>query len=400
MTANAKVLFLTFIAIFFVMQKANADVCTPIMKPTKYVVKKGDHLAEILRVFKLEPVFGDGGTLEQMLKQNNIPNENSIASGAEVSIPFACEQQTNGWRMLDRGEDRLITTEKLDVKTNKGETIPGSKDRALEILEGDKAADEQVDTSGADAPNEEMSEALRYRMICDGEWNGSECVTRYSSLYLLGGGWYSRYDGTDATTGGEGTLLSKLKPELGFGWHNYWFENFRTNVGISHMYNEIHPEVRERPINQDKKLLTSIFVDARLETGPFGFTFGISQSERLFYRFDKENIVIFEDGGVTVNAVPIMSYRGAISYMFYQAGKYRIDAELGFASLAGTSTGGYNVKDGSAADISFTLQHDRVKTYLFATLKYEQSQQDTDILIQRAKELGVSFGYAWKLKDW
>ncbi|MBC7742152.1 MAG: hypothetical protein H7061_08140 [Bdellovibrionaceae bacterium] len=385
------------------MQKANADVCTPVAKPTKYVVKRGDHIAEILRIFKLEPVFGNGGTLEQLLKQNNIPNENSIAEKTELTLPFTCEQQTNGWRILDRGEDRLITGDKLEQKKSKGvdqTSLPGSKDRALEILEGDKASDPLAESTGTDVPNEEMSEALRYRMICDGEWTGTECVTRYSSLYALGGAWYSRYDGTDATTGGEGTLLSKMKPEFGFGWHNYWFENFRTNLGISHQYNEIHPEVRERPIVQDKKLLTSLFIDARFETGPFGFTFGISQAERLFYRFLRENIVLFEDGGVIVNAVPIMIYRGAISYMFYQAGKYRFDAEVGFANLQATSTGAYNVKEGSAADISITVQHDRVKTYLFGTLKYEQSQQDTDILIQRAKEIGVKFGYAWKLKDW
>jgi hypothetical protein len=47
-----------------------------------------------------------------------------------------------------------------------------------------------------------------------------------------------------------------------------------------------------------------------------------------------------------------------------------------------------------------TVTHDRVKEYIFGTMKYELSQQDTDILSQKAAELGFKFGYAWKLKDW
>jgi hypothetical protein len=396
----AKILFACCFISFFVMQKSRADVCTPVSKPTKYISKKGEYIAEILRVFSLEPVFGLNGTLEKLLKLNNLADQNLIQPGNEIVLPFSCEQQTNGWRMLDRGEDRIITLEKTDVKTNSSKSIgiDEPKSRAAEIIENDVPVGEQIDTgSGA---SEEMSEALRYRMICDGEWTGTECITRYSAIYLLGGAWYNRYDGTDATTGGQGTLLSKLNPEIGLGWHNYWMENFRTNLGISYFYNEIHPEVRERPIEQSKKTVASIFADARYETGPFGFSVGVVQTEKLFYRFSQGNIFLFEDGGVVVNAVPILQYRAAFSYMFHQAGKYRFDAEIGILSLQGASTSGYEVKAGTGLDLSFTVTHDRVKEYIFGTLKYEESQQDTQILLQKAKELGIKFGYAWKLKDW
>ncbi len=397
-----QILLANMFLLFFVMQDSRADVCTPVSKPTKYIFKKGDQMAETLRVFALEPVFGQGGSLEKFLRANSLANQNAIQSGTEVVLPFSCEQQTDGWRMLDRGEDRIITLEKTELKTNSSTTKKSAeeeqKNRAFEIIENDIPVGEQINTeSGA---SEEMSEALRYRMICDGEWTGTECITRYSAVYLLGGAWYNRYDGIDATTGAQGTLLSKLNPELGFGWHNYWFENFRTNLGFSYTSVEIHPEVRERPIEQNKKAVASVFADARYETGPFGFGFGFTQTEKLFYRFNKENIVLFEDGGVVVNAVPIFLMRGSFSYMFHQAGKYRFDVELGLSALQGTATSGYNVSSGSGVDLALTVQHDRVEEYLFGTLKYEKSQQDTQILLQRAQELGIKFGYAWKLKDW
>ncbi len=406
MNAIVKLFFVTTLIVFGFLQKSNADVCTPVSKPTKYIVKKSDHIAEILRTFKLEPVFGTGGTLEKLLKVNNLPNQNVIQPGDEITLPFSCEEQTNGWRMLDRGEDRIITLEAFEYKKNVSISVAPAvipreqKNEAIEIIQNDVASGEQVDTQAEGAPSEEMSEALRYRMICDGEWTGTECITRYSAIYVLGGAWYNRYDGVDATTNGEGTLLSKLNPELGFGWHNYWFENFRTNLGFSYLNNEIHPEVRERPIEQSKKGIASVFADARYETGPFGFSLGLSQTEKLFYRFTKEFIVLFEDGGVVVNAVPILVFRGAFSYMFHQSGKYRFDAELGLLSLQGASTSGYEVKPGTGFDISLSVQHDRVKEYVFGTLKYEVSQQDTQILLQKSSELGIKFGYAWKLKDW
>ena len=402
MKAIVKIFFLAALFGYFFVQKSYADVCTPLSKPTKYIAKKGDHIAEILRSFKLEPVFGDGGTLEKLLKINQLPNQDVVKPGDEIILPFSCEQQTNGWRILDRSEDRIITLEPVQMKT-KGDgstTVIEEKNKALEIIEGDVATDPQISTEMTDSPSEEVSEALRYRMICDGEWTGTECITRYSAVYVLGGAWYNRYDGIDATTNGEGTLLSKLNPEIGFGWHNYWYENFRTNLGFSYINNEISPEVRERPIEQSKKGVTSIFADARYETGPFGFSLGILQSEKLFYRFSKENIVLFDDGGVVVNAVPILSFRAGLSYMFYQAGKYRFDATFGVLSLQGASTSGYEVKPGTGMDFSLSVQHDRIKEYVFGTLKYEISQQDTQILIQRARELGIEFGYAWKLKDW
>lgn len=386
------------ISILCISQNLYADVCTPLIKSTKYIVKENEAISDVLKKFKLEPVLGEGGSLEKILKQNNIQEQEQIAVGTEVSLPFSCEEETNGWKLIDRGGDRLIRLESVKTNTENLETnLEGGKN-AMGIINGDS---ETGKTDGGDGTNSgEISEALRYRMICEGEWTGAECITRYSTLFLLGGTWYNRYDGTDATTGASGVLLSKLNPEIGFGWTNYWFPNFRTTLSFSIINNEIHEEVRERPIEQRKKMVNSINAEMKYEFGTIGITLGMAQTEKLFYRFFQQNIILNDDGGVVVNAVPILLFRGAVSYMFYQAGKYRFDGEMGFSHLQGGKTSGYDVTPGQATDLSFTVQHDRVKEYIFGTIKYEKSHQDTDILIQDAQEVGLHFGYAWKLKDW
>lgn len=146
--------------------------------------------------------------------------------------------------------------------------------------------------------------------------------------------------------------------------------------------------------------MNALNVEARYEVGRWGVKVGLTQRERLFYRFLLQNLLLLDDGGVVVNAVPVLDLHVGGSYMIRQVGKFRFDIEASYSSLQGTSTSGYNVLPGSAYEIAASVQHDRKEEYIFGTLKYEVSQQDTDILLQEAKELGFKFGYAWKLKDW
>ncbi|MGZ6418478.1 MAG: hypothetical protein ACXWPX_08200, partial [Pseudobdellovibrio sp.] len=291
--------------------------------------------------------------------------------------------------------------EKQDASKGKvkNETIGGADVKTDKILNSAMPGD-NVDLDQVQGDNTDVSDALRYRMICEGEWTGTECITRYSALYLTGAAWYNRYDGVDKTTGGNGVLLSKLNPEVGFGWTNYWNDHVRTDLSVAVMNNDIQPEVREVPIEQPKKIINTLNADIRYEMGKWGGKFGVAQRERLFYRFNPFNIFLPDNGGVVVNAVAVMDYHLGVSYMIKQMGKFRIDGELTFFSLLPTETSGYSVKPGTATDISFTISHDRIREYLFGTVLYEVSQQNTDILTQKATELGFKFGYAWKLKDW
>ena len=390
--------------ILFAQSAKAAEICTILTKPVKYAIRSGEDFYSILKTFELNPVNGSGGSLEKLQIINKMQTQTSVEAGTEVMMPFKCEEQLIGWRIIDKGQYRLITAERIEkVDPNAGkvkiENI-GPDGKTSDILNKAMPAPGDVDLEKVDDQNTDVSEALRYRMICDGEWTGTECITRYSALYLTGGFWYNRYDGVDATTNGSGTLLSKLNPEIGGGWVNYWTSNFRTDLGVSVINNDIQPEAREIPIDQAKKQINTLTAEARYEAGKYGVKFGISQRERLFYRFFPPNIFLQDDGGVVVQAVPVLDYHVGLSYMAYQAGKLRVDAEATFVSMQGTNTSAYAVKPGSALEFELHVTHDRVKEYIFGTLKYEQSQQDTDILIQKAQELGVKFGYAWKLKDW
>ena len=401
---NIGKLFLFFGLQMFLMQNINAEVCTKVTKPTKYSIQSGEDFFSILKNFELDPVLGSGGSLEQLQSINNLPGQTTVQSGTEVLIPFKCEEQILGWRVIDRGAYRLITSTRLEKKDTtagkvKNENL-STDSKTKDILNKAMPGETNIDLDEVKGDNTDVSDALRYRMICDGEWTGTECITRYSALYVTGAAWYNRYDGIDKTTGGTGVLLSKLNPELGFGWTNYWNNNFRTDLSVTILNNDIQPEIRSVPIEQGKKVLNSVTANVRYEMGRWGGKIGISQRDRLFYRFNPDNIFIPDDGGVVVNAVPVLDYHLGVSYMIKQMGKFRIDTELTFISMTATNTSGYVVQPGTAYEIAATVQHDRIREYLFGTVSYEASQQNTDILLQKATELGFKFGYAWKLKDW
>ena len=390
------------VQLFFV-QLARAEVCTKIAKPVKYSIRSGEDFYSILKNFGLDPVIGAGGSLERLQQINKLVDQSTVEAGTEVLIPFECEEQLVGWRIIDKGQYRLITSEKLDKSSiNAGKVKTeniGPDNTTTDILNKAMPGDD-VDLDNVDDNNTDVSEALRYRMICDGEWTGTECITRYSALFVTGGAWYNRYDGVDRTTAGTATLLSKLNPEIGFGWANYWNNNFRTDFNITIIKNDIQPEVRQRPIEQAKATLNTINLQARYEVGRWGVKVGLGQREKLFWRFADIQFLCVNDCGVVMNAVPIIELQAGLAYMMFQKGKFRIDTELGVVSMQSANTSGYKVTAGTGVDFGITVSHDRVKEYIFGTMKYQTSQQDTDILSQKAAELGFKFGYGWKLKDW
>lgn len=407
--------------------------CSDVSKPTKYLVRKGDHIAAILRTLQLEPVFGKNHSLEQLLKINHLPNPNLIEPGQELAVPFQCEELVTIWQTQDRGIDRLLTRKKANfVTTDNVEIKPGAQIEILESAAVNPPAEVKIDPQDTvahiiddntpiDEPTRKniepltdavppVSEALSYRMICDGEWTGEECVTRYSILFVTLSGWYNRYDGIDPSvqTNNKGLLLSKLDPQAGIGWYNYWTENFKTELYATYQQSQLLPEAREIPIDQNKKYLGSFQVAARYESGPWGIGLGYRQYDKLFYRFRFSglsqpcfsNDSSFAGCGIFVHAVSIPSYSADLSYMIYQAGKFRFDTKLAFMHLGGGHASSFSVEEGQGHSLDFKITHDRVKEYIFGDISYSEIEQNTSIEKQKASELGFTFGYAWKLKDW
>jgi len=410
--------------------------CTAVLKTTKYKVKKGDHIALILRKLKLEPVFDSDGSLSQLLKLNHLANQNLIEPNTEIIIPFSCEEQIQSWVTLDKENYRLINidaSDKLDTKKTDladsnienviqaesptlltAEPIPKiiTEDQNLKDILRPETAAKPNDTEIENKNPEEISEALRYRMICEGEWTGTQCITRYSTVFVSGSGWFNRYDGIDPVapggTNNQGLLLSRLNPQFDFGWQNYWTENVKTELSAGVQNSELLPEAREIPIEQDKKILSHIYGEARYESGAFGYGIGLKNYDKLFYRFRfsglatpcLSNLSSFSGCGVFVHTANIMSYFVNINWIFYQAGKFTYDVKLTETYLGTGATGGFEVYSGLGTDVEFTVRHDRVREYLYASLHYGVSSQNTSIEVQTAKDLGFVFGYAWKLKDW
>lgn len=425
-------IFFIWSGLFVAFVSSNAlaqSVCSPLIKTTKYTLQKGEYPAAVLRKFGLEPVFGKKGTMNQMLKLNNFKNTNAIEPGTAVVLPFNCEEQVANFRIIDDEKDfRFVTTEKVsstsppvqeEVQAPIPPVVPevadDKKDEKLSKMvttPAEEADQQALDVEAASKKSQDnISEALRYRMICEGEWTGSECITRYTALFVDFGGYNNRYDGVDTNaapgTQRDGLLLSKLNLAVGFGWDNYWNENIKTTLYAEIQKNEMLPDIKDIPIEGGDRLLTSLQGEVRYEKGSWGIGLGYRQFDKLYYIFNFQDLV---NGfcssadlslcGVRVYTANVSSLFGDISYLIHQSGKFRVDTEFKYFTIAATQVSTVNVSAGHGESFEFSVTHDRIEEYLKGTLKYAMASQDTSIERQTAKELSLMFTYSWKLKDW
>lgn len=400
-------------------------VCTPVAKTTKYRMLKGDYPAAVLRKFGLEPVFGNKGSMNVLLKINKFKNPDLIDPGTVINLPFECEQEVAGFKVIvDEKEFREITNEKVLVTETKIETpveapvaplpvvAPLEKPDTFNQIVG-RPADEQLqDVEAGNKSQDNISEALRYRMICEGEWTGSECITRYSAIFANLGGYNNRYDGVDSNAAPgaqkDGLLLSKLNLAAGFGWNNYWNENVKTILYAELQNNQMLPDIKSVPIEGGDRLLTSLQLEARYEKGNWGIGVGLRQFDKLYYVFNFSNLILgsictvndVSQCGVLVYSANVSSLFVDLSYMIHQAGKFRFDTELKYFTLGATKVSNVDVTAGAGQSLEFSVTHDRIEEYLKGTVRYSMSTQDTSIETQNAKELALLFTYSWKLKDW
>lgn len=406
-------------------------VCSPVVKTTKYKISKGEHAAAVLRKFGLEPVFGNKGSMNDLLKVNNFQNPDVISPGTVITLPFHCEEEVKLYKIVQvEKEFRMVTAElvpagELPVEEKPVTPLPPvvfppPVSAAAEVKPADKfseivakPADQQIqDVEAAEKSQDNISEALRYRMICEGEWTGSECITRYSAIFANIGGYNNRYDGVDSNAAPgaqkDGLLLSKLNLAAGFGWNNYWNENVKTVLYAELQNNQMLPDIKSVPIEGGDRLLTSLQAEARYEKGNWGIGLGFRQFDKLYYVFNFQNLILgsictvndVSLCGVRVYSANVSSLFVDVSYMIHQAGKFRFDTELKYFTLAPTKVSNVDVSAGSGQSIEFSVTHDRIEEYLKGTLRYAMASQDTSIETQNAKELALLFTYSWKLKDW
>ncbi|MES2802081.1 MAG: hypothetical protein V4654_06285 [Bdellovibrionota bacterium] len=388
-------------------------VCSSVIKTTKYRMQKGEHAAAILRKFGLEPVFGNKGSINALLKLNNFKNPNLIEPGTLVTLPFDCEQEVMPFTVVQSEKEfRVITTEKVLVASSEDTEIPVINPE-IPVAAPEKPVDEQMqDVEATGKSQDNISEALRYRMICKGEWAGSECITRYSAIFASFGGYENRYDGVDsnAAPGAQknGLLLSKLNLAAGFGWNNYWNDNVKSILYLELQNNQMLPDIKSVPIEGGDRLLTSLSAEARYEKGNWGVGIGFRQFDKLYYVFNFSNLTLgsictindISQCGVVVYSANVSSLFLDVSYMIHQAGKFRFDTELKYFTLAQTKVSNIDVGAGSGQSVEFSITHDRIEEYLKGTVRYAMSSQDTSIETQNAQELALLFTYSWKLKDW
>lgn len=366
-------------------QVLEPETCSPLRSPVKYSLEKDESIVAVLKTVQLQPVVCVGCSLDQMLSENGLGSTVEIRPGVRYFLPFKCEEQLKDLMLIQDKDFRILTF-------NRNMTTEAGPSAASSVLgEGEEEG----------AGEGQMTEELKYRTTCEGEWVGNECIRRNSLIETEVTGVYARYDAVDATTRGTGVLLSKMNPGLTAGWTNYWNNSVSTTLKAEIVNNQLHPETAQIPIEQDKQLLTRFFGKVKYEYKSFGISLGIAQGETLFYRYNSQLITGFlVNTGVVVSSVPVTETNVELSYVLAQRGKLRVDVNFRLINLSGGNTAAYSVKPGSGYELSSKILHDTYKEqYFYGILSYSEVKQNTSILEQKVKAIGFNFGYAWKIKD-
>ncbi len=117
-----------FALLFFVVNFAFAG---EVQRDSNYIyhkVDKGEHIADILRIYKKEPLWGTKGYVQTFIDLNQIENGNSIDPGKVYKIPHnlnevstrSQDKQSSGFQVsLHQGEKRIHTTKKEKSEIDK-----------------------------------------------------------------------------------------------------------------------------------------------------------------------------------------------------------------------------------------------------------------------------------------
>ena len=411
------------------------EKCSLVESPVKYKIKKGEHIAAVLRALDFDPIFGNGQYLQRTIELNNLKEPYVVSEGSVIILPIQCEEQLSPWTLQNANEGpfRWLTLVPAIVDTIPSQEL--SVPRVSTVDEPQLIAPKVVPSNlplptltpqspviqtpaiqtvpvaiPAKMSPQEYRQKYPYRILCDGEIEGVYCISRRSVLSTSISGLFERYDGIDpsVSTNNEGLLLSRLNPEVSLGWTHYFNKNFDTKLGASFRMFSLLPEEREVPIAQDQKMLSQIFGEVRYEDGVFGYGLGLKHFDKVFYRFRFSGLATPCLGGVTgFSGCGVTVYTQAIdmpyvnfSWLFYQSGRFSNDLALMYGVLLGGTTAGLQIKTGSAYDIKFRMQFDDGDELIYAAVNYGKQIQNTSIELQTASQLGLTVGYAWKLQDW
>ncbi len=297
-----------------------------------YVVQDGDTLSKIAFKHVSSKVYGEDGSLKQLIALNpQIKNPDLIVVGENINLPNE-------------------TLELVVFPSSPG--LMPNRAPAIEALE--------VETS----------------------------VEGYSLIEANPRFFYSRIDGSDS--GSDAVLLSKLNYGLNLSWRQLWSETFETFVKLGVTKFEF-TESASRTLEGKSFVQNNLEVGARLdlsESTKLGVSLGAG--EEIFYRATTPTKVTIDS--VMVPKLHLSIEQDVFSKKPFTLG---VEAKVSLISSAQTDDYNINAGWGYVGRVYVEQEPKDSNFKVRAGVFYGQQFQNTSIVDLRRSDLGVDIGISW-----
>jgi len=311
-------------------------LCASAWAALTHVVKKGETLSEIAQRFVKGPVYGRSGGLAKILESNpKLVDANRILAGSTLVLP---------------GEVGLP------------EPAPASdpSERAVNP-----------------APSPSTREEPRRRSF----W---ELTPVFS---------FTRLDGVENVTGSQAVLLSSLNYGGHFAWHQVWNEVYRSFARVG-AENIRFRNASNRILENASGISSSISLGgtARVAAGTqVGVELGLA--EQIFHRASSTNTV-------AIDRVFVPGLDVRLSQTLIKASPFLVGIEAQAGVLFPASTESYKVRTGYGYRATLFLRQvsseDPDLERLDLRVYLSGSEQNTSLVGNSRRDLGMSLGYKWE----
>ncbi len=295
--------FTTFFVLIFAFSSLSYAKCTSLNEKIYYLIKKGDHIAKVLRGFNLVPIFCTDCSLASLLKINNYENKDLIQPKDEVALPFRCKEDYMHFQMTEIKNKKFLM-----FKQNTYEAILSSKtefDPSVGIISIPMPS-VNLPTPKSSTPTYKQivvsSRSTGYlvengqndfaKIDCNGYWNlaDNKCEVLMNELYIGLSNSLNKID-YSLLNNSSGTASSYINPSLHLNWIHFFKTNFRSYLGSSINYHDLS----KFDLNLSSK-----------NTDTYEFNLGLSyqlQSWNLQFGFSKESKYYLSSSASNDNSV-------------------------------------------------------------------------------------------------
>jgi hypothetical protein len=378
--------------------------CSSVVKPTVYVVEKGDHLSDIIRTFGFKPLYGKKARVVQISELNEIKKPNLIFPGQDIFLPFNCEEDASKYVLIDRQNDRMIDSRHL-VKVKTKILANGTRNTMMYFPNGKTLAfdEEQFQQSELRSPTSAAQPQVSPIELKDEKTQAQIQIQSptptppqaqilpptqaqtSSTLSVYGVYGFSRIDAKENDDGAKATLLSQPMTAVVMGWDLHWTPKLTTGFSLANGSVEMR-RASLGEVQGGKQALGGLGLNLQYQwTDKFKSTFGIDYESRLF-------VASSQTGTALVELYQQPSFVLNFERELIQVGTLGFDVNLGFRHMAKSSIEAITIKDSDEYQFGAQFRQQLEKMQYSLKLNYLNGQQKSNLSIQDNSSIEAQFG--------